>query len=235
MKIEVYTLANNEERMMPYFMRHYRQFADVIIYNNNSTDRTVEIAQSMGATVINCMVTDEYDEQWMTNTRNNCWKESKADWVIVCDVDEFVYHQTISKVLEQTESTIFLPRFFNMFSETFPITEGQIYEEIFEGREANSSKMNLFKPSEITDINFTVGCHEARPEGNVKLNINSEIITLHMRHLSREYVSERNALTFSRMSELNKKRGWGTHFGATPEAVDVYMNEQMSNLMKIVW
>ena len=153
MKIEVYALTNNEEQIMPYFMRHYTQFAHVILLENNSTDRTVEIAQSMGAEIWKYDVPDEINDQWYLDVKNNCWKNSKADWVIIGDADEFVYHPHIIEYLERTDATIFLPRLWNMFSEKFPTTTGQIYEEVTGGR-PGGPKMNLFRPSEIKEINY---------------------------------------------------------------------------------
>ena len=179
MKIETYILANNEERLMAYIMRHYTQFSDVILLENSSTDRTVEIAEAMGGKVWSFDREDEINDEWFTYIKNNCWKDSKADWVIIVDADEFVYHPNIKEYLEKTDATIFLPKFFNMFSETFPTTEGQIYEEVTMGRE-EGGKTNIFKPSEIQEISYGPGCHNAIPVGNVILKTDSEIITMHL-------------------------------------------------------
>src|SRR4030066_1175068 len=100
MLIIAYILCNNEERLMPYVMRHYSQFAKVIILESNSTDQTVEIAHSMGAEIWSYDVPDEIDDRWFTELKNNCWKESKADWVMIVDADEFIYHPEIVKILQ---------------------------------------------------------------------------------------------------------------------------------------
>lgn len=233
MKIEVYANVNNEERMIPYFMRHYTQFAHVILLENNSTDRTVEIAKSMGAEVWVYDMPDELNDQIFIDIKNQCWKKSDADWIMIVDADEFIYHPNIVKILETTNSTVFLPHMFNMFSEYFPTTTGQIYEEVTGGVDGGS-KMNIFKRSEITDINYTVGCHSANPQGNVKLNVNSEIITLHMRNLSFEYVIERNARMSRRMSALNRQMKWGWHVDISPEEIKKHMVEEMCRLIKVV-
>jgi len=233
MNIEVYALTNNEEKLMPYFMRHYNQFAKVILLESNSTDRTIEIAESMGADVWTYDVPDEVNDEWFLEVKNNCWKESKADWVMVVDADEFIYHPDIVGILEKTDATVFLPRLFNMFHDCFPTTEGQIYEEVTGGREGGG-KMNIFRPSEITEINYAIGCHNATPEGNVNLSINSEIMTLHMRHLGSDYVIERNKRFASRMSELNRSMGWGFHVDSPPEEVIKYMHDEMTGLIHVI-
>jgi len=233
MKIEVYALAHQEEMIMPYFMRHYTQFADVILMEGHSTDKTVEIAESWGAKIMKIDTGNQINDKIFTDLKNNCWKGSKADWVIVCDVDEFVYHPNLVEYLEKTEATIFLPRLFNMFSNYFPTTEGQIYEEVRTGREGGS-KMNLFKPSEIKEINYVTGCHDAGPEGNVKLDLKGEILTLHMRHLSWEYVNNRNIYFRSRLSDINKEKGWGIHLFSTEKELIKYMRNEMTAMWTVV-
>lgn len=233
MNIETYCLAHQEERIMDYFMKHYSRFSQVILMEGHSTDRTVQIAKSYGAIHMEVDSNNEVNDDIWTNLKNNCWKNSKADWVIICDADEFVVHPDLPGYLEQTKSTIFLPRLFNMFSENFPTTKGQIYDEVQFGREGGA-KMNVFKPSEIREINYSVGCHHARPEGNVILDINSPIMTLHMRHLSRQYVIDKNRYLHARLSETNKKHGWGYHLAAPPEEVIRYFNNEMSALIKVI-
>lgn len=233
MKIEVFCLAHQEEKILPYFMKHYTQFADVTLMEGHSTDRTVEIAESYGAKIWKVDSNNEVNDDIWTNLKNNCWKESKADWVIICDADEFVWHPNLPKFLEETDFTILLPRLFNMFSDEFPTTTGQIYDEVKHGKEGGA-KMNIFRPSEIEEINYSVGCHYARPVGNVKLGVTSEVLTLHMRHLSAQYVIDKNAYLFKRLSEVNKSRGWGYHLGSTPEEVRKYMHNEMTQLIKCV-
>ena len=63
MKIQAFILCNNEEMIMPYLMRHYSQFADVVILENNSSDNTVALARSLGAEVWKYDVPDEINDQ----------------------------------------------------------------------------------------------------------------------------------------------------------------------------
>jgi glycosyltransferase involved in cell wall biosynthesis len=249
MKIEVYTLANNEERLMPYIIRHYNRFAKVIILENNSTDQTIEIAHSLGAEIWSYKIPDELNDQIHVDIKNNCWKNSKADWVIICDADEFVYHRDIIDYLSNTKATIFCPRLFNMYSEQFPTTGGQIYDEVNRGVEGGG-KINLWRPSEISEINFAVGCHNARPAGNVIFGIDSrrqqglfqsgpktpvnQILTLHMRYLSRQYLIERSARAGQRLSALNRKNGWGYHMNFTPERIGVDYDNEIKKAIRVI-
>lgn len=208
--IETYILCNNEERLIPYLLRHYLRFSKVIILESNSTDKTVELASKLGADVWKYDVPDEIDDQWFLKLKNNCWKESKADWVIIADADEFVYSPNIELSLKRSPFPIIQPRFYNMYSDKFPTTQGQIYEEVNKGVEQISpkAKMNIFKPS-IKDINYLPGCHEAFP--SYRVNSETDIKTLHMRNLGLDFVIERNLRARERASAINKQNGWGLH------------------------
>jgi len=251
MKIESYILAHNEEKLMPYIMRHYSQFSDVIILENNSTDRTIEIAETMGATVSKLKRPDTMNTQWQTDIKNQCWKKSKADWVIVADADEFVFHPNLINILENTDATIICPAMFNMFSDTFPTTEGQIYDEVFMGTEyipptfeydpdhlklpILNRQMSIFKPSMIREINYLIACHFANPEGDVKIDYESEIIILHMKYLSIEYVLERHKRFAARLSEHNVKcSGAGKQYTWSKKDTVKYINEMKATARKIV-
>jgi glycosyltransferase involved in cell wall biosynthesis len=233
MRIEAFILAHNEERIMPYLMRHYNQFAEVVILENNSTDRTVKIAKSMGARVWEQHVPDEINDQWYLDLKDNCWKASRADWVIVGDADEFVWHPEIVRILSETKATIFKPVFFEMFTDTFPTTEGQIYDEVKTGV-PGGAKMNIFRPSAIKSINYGGGCHDARPEGMVIMDDSSEIRTLHMRFLSLQYVLNRTALAAKRMSEFNLRTGLGFHYLWSESQVRSHFNDHMAASKQVI-
>lgn len=236
MRIESYILCNNEERLMPYIMRHYTTFSKVIILESNSTDRTVEVARSMGGEVWSYDVPDEINDDWFTKLKNSCWKDSKADWVIIADADEFVYHPTILRILKGTWFTVIRPRFFNMYSEIFPTTAGQIYDEVIMGVEqtAPKAKMNIFKPRLIREMNYFPGCHEAFPEGRVSILEETAIKTLHYRNLGIDFVVERNLRARRRNSELNKLNGWGVHIEWSEQEWRSIYEEGLKNATKIV-
>ena len=233
MLIETYILAHQEEKIIGYTMKHYTQFSKVIVFEGHSTDRTVEIAESWGAEVRKVDTNNESNELIFLDIKNNCWKGSKADWVIVCDTDEFVYCPNLIEILETTDSTVFLPRLFNMFSEVFPTTEGQIYDEVKMGKEGGS-KMNLFRPDQVEEINYDVGCHVSRPTGNIKLNLTSPILTLHMRNLSKQYLIEKCAYISGRLSQVNKDNKWGYHVSFPPLKIIQDFNNESTALLQIV-
>lgn len=233
MKIETFAVCHNEQAILPYFFRHYSQYGSVTIFDNNSTDNSIEIAKRNNAHIFQFSTDNEFREDILTNIRNICWKESKADWVMVVDIDEFIYHKNLIQILETIEGTVILPRMFNMYSDIFPTTEGQIYDEVKFGVEFNS-KMSLFRPKEIKDINFEPGMHFANPEGNFNLNFTSPIIEMHFKNLGQEYVNNRNAYLNTRQSEVNRQNGWSWHLANTPEQTAQDFLIAKTKLIKVI-
>jgi len=233
MKIETFAVCYNEEKMLPYFLRHYLQYGSVTIFDNHSTDRSVEIAQTMGAVVIEYDSDNKFREDTLIHLKNICWKESEADWVIIVDIDEFVYHRNLLWILERTEGTVIMPKMFEMFSEIFPTTPVQIYDEVRVGIEMKS-KMCLFRPDQITEMDYDCGAHFAHPKGNFILNVRTEIIALHFKYLSLEYIASKYAELNVRRSEEDKQRGWSSHMERTREELQKEFEIMKYGLMKIV-
>jgi len=208
----------------------------VIILESNSTDRTVDIARSMGGEVWTYNVSDEINDRWFMDLKNNCWKDSKADWIIIADADEFVYHPTFERYLKATYYSIIRPRFFNMYSKQFPTTQGQIYDEIRIGVEQTSPKpkMNIFKPSHVKEMNYYPGCHEAFPTGRIRIIEDSPIKTLHYRNLGIDFVVERNLRARKRNSDLNKQNGWGVHVDWSVEEWKQIFEEGLRNAIEVI-
>ncbi len=233
MKIDVFAVCYNEERLLPYFLRHYSQFANICIYDNYSTDNSIAIMDKAGIKHIEFNSDNEFREDIMVDVRNNCWKESKADWVMIVDIDEFIYHQDIIQILSVVSGTVIMPRMFNMYADVFPETEGQIYDEVKMGIDMQG-KMSIFRPVEIKSMNYDAGCHNANPEGNFILNIQSGILSLHFKYLSPEYLIWRNYCLNARQSEVNRKNGWNWHFAEKAESVLSNFRDTKPRLIKVL-
>lgn len=80
--ITVYTIAYNEERMLPFFIKWYRdRFPDcrIVLYDNQSTDNTVKICEDNNIEVITYFTNGEMRDSALRDIKNNCWKESLTD------------------------------------------------------------------------------------------------------------------------------------------------------------
>ena len=168
----------------------------IIVLDNQSTDDS----RSLFAPYENILVKSydtggEYREDVQTGIRNTIWKKSRghADYVIVCDLDEFLYVKDPDHFfgyLRSQKITVVRPLGFDMVSLQLPVQGRQIYDQIKEGvRNPQFDKMIFFDPNQIEEINFSPGSHLALPEGYVKiLKRNDKIKLLHYRYLSEEYI-----------------------------------------------
>jgi glycosyltransferase involved in cell wall biosynthesis len=173
MKIWAYVTVWNEERMLPYYLRHYSSFCErIIVLDNESTDNTVTLCREWDNVEVRTYSTGEtFDDYVHLDLKHKCIEEAKgkADYIIVSDCDEFIIHPNIIEFLQQSNSPVIFPAGFQMVSQSFPESHGQIYDEIGHGTpDPWYSKPILINPNLIESLEWIEGCHEI--ELNSKLN-----------------------------------------------------------------
>src|SRR5690606_2040831 len=104
-RVHVYTVCWNEAKFLPYFLAHYAQFADrIFVYDNGSTDRSPDIVRAHPKAELRQFDSGgTFDDLSNINVKNNAYKESRgqADFVIVVDADELIYHPAIRELLQR--------------------------------------------------------------------------------------------------------------------------------------
>lgn len=218
MNVEAHIIAWNEAETIAFTIKHYQQFCNrIVIYDNFSTDQTRDIALSMGCDIRLFGIQGELNDKEYLKVKNNCWKSSEADWVIVVDADE---------ILEQpplTDATIFKTRGWNVFSNHVP---RENWSEIDTGiPDDNYSKQVIFRPDRIKEINYEYGCHKCKPEGDVRYS--DKVLTLfHYKHIGgAERLVKRHRIYAERLSELNKKWKLGYQYQEPKEQTIKYFEE----------
>jgi len=234
MKVDVFTITYNEELILPYFIKHYRsRFPDcnITIYDNYSTDNTVEIAIKNGCIVFSYDTNNEIRDDAYLSIKNRCWKKSNADWVFVVDCDEFV-----DVTLEQLQQNfnIIKAEGWDMIGETDNV------DNIDSGiRSSGYDKICAFKPYYVEDINYDPGCHSANPkayDGRSGIIFNSINIKLwHFKWLNWYYTIYRYKLFNQRLSQINKENGWGIHYSFNEDVQKEYYESGLKNKIKVRW
>lgn len=202
--IETYIIAWNEAETIALTIKHYQEFSKVILYDNFSDDRTREIAEEMGCEVRMFGRAGELNDAEYLKVKNNAWKKSQADFVIIVDADEILQKPT------DFNGTIFKTKGFNIYSHDMP---NLTYFEINRGHwDDNYSKSVIFSPKKINAINYTYGAHKCDPKGEVIYS--PEVLTLfHYRCIGGpERIVKRHALYCKRMGHLNRTLGLGSHY-----------------------
>lgn len=223
MNIEVYTICYNESKFINLFLNYYAQFASkIIIYDNYSTDDTCDKINRFNicpTEIIKYDTGNQIRDDIYLEIKNNCWKNSKADYVIVCDVDEILYHQDLLNFLKNNKFNVFKPMGFNMVSDFFPSEENQIINQVKTGVfDVKFSKCILFKPNELNEINFGPGCHKCFPTAKSELKLydsledDRQLKLLHYKNISFQYRMEKNKAFAQRLSDFNRLHNMGFHY-----------------------
>ena len=220
--VHYYAVCWNEEKMLPFMFQYYDQFVDhYTIYDNYSDDNSESIIRSHKNADIVKFQTDGFDDTAHQNIKNNCWKRSrgKADWVVVCDIDEFLYHEDLVGLLRQARRghyTIFRTTGYHMYSATYPChTPGRLITNMVKDgvHDFYFDKQIVFDPHRIAEINYEVGGHQAHPKGMVReLDTGGTLKMLHYKNLSVGHLLARMALCRSRLSKANLENRWGEHY-----------------------
>jgi len=228
MKVWAYAICWNEIKMLPYYIKHYESFCEkIIIYDNESTDGSRRLIKEHPKCELRTYKTgNQIKDSKYLEIKNNCWQEARkiADYVIVGDMDEFIYHPNILEFLKdnQEKYSLFKPAGFQMVSDSFPREPKPLTEIVKIGtHHGGSSKPIIFCPTRLRAINFRPGCHNADPKMKGKkwwfrdLGYSPEaspLKLLHYKFLSINYVVGRYNQMSKRLSVENRKRGWGFHY-----------------------
>jgi glycosyltransferase involved in cell wall biosynthesis len=220
--VEAFIVCWNEEQMIRHTLNHYSTFCSKItLLDNYSTDDTIAIAQQRfpAVEVVKFDTNNEHRDDVLLSVKNNCWKNSSADYVIVCDTDEFLYAEDMIGKLEklcQYQVALPLVMGFNMGAAEFPGNfEIPIYQQVKTGvRERQFDKQIIFNPKVVEEINYEMGCHECRPVLNKEkiMDMAVEFKLLHYKFLGRDYLSKKHEAYANRLSLFNLRTAIGSHY-----------------------
>lgn len=227
MKIDLYARCWNERDMLPFFFLHYDKIVErYIVYDDGSTDDSQDILRSNPKVELRRMPPYSDPESRISSAlalQETCWKESRgiADWVIVTDIDEHLYHPDLYQYLAQCRSngvTIIPALGYQMLSEQFPARTNLLCRSFTKGACCPLySKLNIFSPIEIDAVNYTPGRHTAAPTGNVVSPARDELLLLHYHYLDFERVRKRYAQFLTRQRKTDIAMGWGGQYSWSSE------------------
>jgi len=216
--IRLYAQCWNDEFMLPFFFRHYDPFVDhYVLFDDGSTDSTLSLLADRQKVEVRQFIRSD-PESFAFSERslsNHCWKESRgaADWVIVTDIDEHLFHPSMLQYLDicSDEGITLIPALgFQMISEDVPATGETLCQSRFFGAPwTQMMKPSIFKPSEIEEINFSVGRHTANPIGNVCVPQRDEVLLLHYKYLNFEQTHSRHGQLATDLKPKDIRFGMG--------------------------
>jgi glycosyltransferase involved in cell wall biosynthesis len=236
-RIHVHATCWNEERMLPYFLRHYEPIAErIFIYDDGSTDASLDILkQCPKVTIESIQCEGDCYVQALRRLYNQCWQRSRgaADWVIVCNVDEHFHHPSglvnYLAACQQAGFTIIPSRGYEMVSLMFPPAHVQLSKTLRRGVNSPAHwKTEVFAPDAIEASDFGVGRHTINPVGRVLRPEVVELRLLHYKHLGFGYLRSRYAQLNSRRRNEDLTEGYGYQY-------DFKVLKLLNHFVSLLW
>lgn len=194
MIVHLYAPCWNEERMIPFFLAHYAPVVDrIFIHDDGSTDRSRELLEAHPKVSF-----EEIGIASADDTRHSgefvpyydeIWKRSRgvADWVILCNIDEFFHHPTLRDYLEACAArgiTVIPSEGWDMLCWRSPTPGTDLVSQVRRGvRKFRMDKLFAFSPDAIDETRFKPGRHQALPRGRIEYPPRFEVRLLHYRFL----------------------------------------------------
>ena len=129
MKVHLYTQFFNEKKIAPFFYDHYKNIVDdFFLFDDKSNDGSKELFESLENVNVeqfihsnsNCYIRS------VLSFNNNIWKRSrgKADWVILANIDEHIFHPKLRLFLKECldkNVSVLKSKGYQMVSEDDPV------------------------------------------------------------------------------------------------------------------
>jgi glycosyltransferase involved in cell wall biosynthesis len=227
-------MAFNESILMQFMIDHYRsRFPNCkfIVYDNESTDNTVDIILNNKCQVQQYSSNKQIDDFKLREHKNNCWKGADTDWVLVCDVDELLDITEKDLIDEISKGTTLIK------SEAYTMVNMEDNYNIsnikYGLRDSNYDKMFLFNKKYIKEINYECGAHKCYPIGQIKYS-DTQYKMYHHRFIHPDLCVARYKLTADRLSEANKRAGMGSYYFNSESGIRQEFQNRRNIAIKVI-
>jgi glycosyltransferase involved in cell wall biosynthesis len=221
MKVDLHTIVWNEEEMLPFFFRHYDSLVEgYVVYDDGSTDRTLEMLAAHRVEVRPFVRTDPGSYVLSAQSlHDTVWKESRgrADWVIIAAVDEHLYHRVglgrYLRIAGRRGITAVPALAFQMVTGVFPSSQENVSRTRRYGVPLDKyNKLSVLNPNAIDETRYEVGRHQAAPEGRVQYPKQDHLLLFHYKFLGIDYLLRRYELLSSGLGAGDKERKFGFQY-----------------------
>lgn len=222
MTVHYYTQSWNDAEMLGFMFRHYDPIVDrYFVYDDGSTDGTIEMLKAHPKVDLRSVPPGDPNSRTLSSVRffDEVWRQSRgiADWVIVADIDEHLYHPDLERYLAicRERGVTLIPALgYQMLSAHFPqppdlllcahLTRGAPWRQM--------SKLGFFAPDRIEAVNYSTGRHRCAPTGEVRLPPRDELLLLHYKYMDFERTQRRHEQFGPRSRALDIANGWGKKY-----------------------
>jgi glycosyltransferase involved in cell wall biosynthesis len=239
-ELTIYLLCYNEEVLLPHALKHYKtRFpnAKFIIIDNQSTDKSVEIALAEGCTIHTWDTKNIANIIENTILKNNIWKTAETDWVIITDMDEWL-ELTDEQLTNDSNAGVTIIRTSGIQivadSKSLILDDVDLHSLRNGYRDKLYSKTICFKRTEINEINYERGAHVSRPKGKVVFNKNAYILK-HMNYLGFPWYEAKMKARYLRTDyNRNKLRCSGHYSNNNKVITDRFNTVKAATIVNII-
>lgn len=223
MDINIFLLCYNESSLLPHTIKHYKKYlpsCKITIYDNESTDNSVEIAKKLGCNVISWNSNNIIDDYKYIEIKNNCWKSIEKGWIIMADMDEYLCVTEDDLMKEMKNGTTILNiNGLDMIgeSETIDLSDIDLQEIKKYVNNPMENKKLCFLREKISEMNYSMGAHSCNPQGDIRYSsiiyINKHMYILGLKFLTNKFIKR-----YER-SEKMRQFGMATHYMSDTEKI----------------
>jgi len=214
--------------MLGFMFRNYDDLVQrYVVYDDGSTDGSLDILAAHPKVEIRDQAAYRNPSSRILaalSLLETCWHESRgrADWVIVCDIDEHLYHPRIDLYLSACKRagiTIIPALGYQMIADEFPpqgirlsnsLTMGAPFEDM--------NKLIIFSPDDVDATLCQPGRHKAAPVGRIVAPLRDELLLLHYKYMGFKQTMQRHQQYRTRQLLTDISNDWGVPISLVPRA-----------------
>jgi len=233
MKVNIFILCYNEEILLPHTIQHYKKYLPnccITILDNYSVDNSVKIAEELGCKIHywKSKRHEGIDDLEYINLKNNFWKSVKNEWIIMCDMDEWLCLKESDLIQEARNGvTIITTNGVNVVGDSKLEDLSDIDLHVLNKGIPNSreSKYLCFLSGKIKEIHYGIGAHNINPIGIIKYS-NNVYYNKHMCYLGLEFYRKKMKDRYTRILEQRKEiRSFGCHYTNSDKVIEARYNK----------
>jgi glycosyltransferase involved in cell wall biosynthesis len=225
--INIYIFCFNESVLLPHTVAHYKKYlpsCTITIYDNESTDNSVEIAKKLGCGVVGWKSGNINNSLTRRDIANNCWKYIKSGWILIIDMDEWLCVTEQDLQIERLKGTNILTILgLEMIGESKKEDVSDI--DLFNINKYVENKMEskslCFLRNQIKEMNYNAGAHKSTPECNLNFKVtysSTQYYNKHMNILGLPFFTKKMIQRFNRSHEM-RKINMSTHYMEDSELI----------------
>jgi len=216
MDINIFLLCYNESALLPHTIKHYKKYlpsCKITIYDNESNDNSVEIAKSLGCSVVSWSSNNIIDDFKYIHLKNTIWKDIKSGWIIMADMDEYVCVTESELNYEMNEGTSILTICGKEMlgeSETINLSDIDLQNIKKYIDNPGESKKLCFLREKIINMNYNLGAHTCNPVGEIQYS-DKIYFNKHMNYLGLNFIINKIIKRCERSAQM-KDMGLNYHY-----------------------